>query len=176
MVVVLVPKGPVGVHHLVPGIRKLFPGGQFRGRIHRGEGAAELGGHLQELRRIIRVFVHVTVAGDGQVAQPVDVRRKLLDGAVAPLVPAAEVAVVEEHPHLAQEVAAAAAAGPGQGRFGHHGVALQERGVRDHPDDHLRQFAEGIVEALPEAGPEELLLGDVPALMDGEEFRPGDRG
>ena len=174
--VVLGPKRPVGAHHLAPGDRQFLAGGLLGGRIHRREGAAQGGGHLQEFRRIIRVFVQVPVAGDGQVAQPVDVRRVLLDGPVAPLVPAAEVAGVEVHPHLAQEVAAAAAAGLRQGRFGHHGVTLQQRGVRHHADNHFRQFAEGIVEACPEAGPEELLLRDVPALVDGEELRPGNRG
>ena len=174
--VVLGPESPVGVHHLAPGNRKFLPGGLFRGRIHRGEGPAEGGGHLQEFRRIIRVLIQITVAGNGQVAQPVDVRRKLLDGPITPLVPAAEVARVEIHPHFAQEVAAAAAPGPGQGRFGHHGVAFQQRGIRNHSDDHFREFAEGIVETLPETGPEELLLGDVPALVDSEELRPGNRG
>ena len=32
------------------------------------------------------------------------------------------------------------------------------------------------MEPRPETGPEELLLGDVPALVDGEELRPGNRG
>ena len=176
MVVVQVPHIPVGAHHLLPGIRKFLPGGLLGGRVHRGEGTAEGGGDLQEFRRVIRILVHVAVTGDGQVAQPVDIRRVLLDGPVAPLVPVAEVAGAEEHPHLAQEVGAAAAARLRQGRLGHHRVPFQQRGVRHHADDHFRQFAERIVEPRPEAGPEELLLRDMPALVDSEELRPGNRG